>query len=60
MSKGTYINSDEANYEPRFLLAIRSKGSTIAVTFLEIATNLMNIGIFNDDENYTTFKTLVS
>lgn len=60
MSKGTYINSDDSNYEPRYLLAIRSRNSLIGVVFLEIATNLISFGAFQDDENYTAFKTLVS
>jgi len=60
MSKGTYIDQNDPNHEPRYLLSIRSRGELIGVAFLEIGSNKISLGAFKDDQNYTTFKTLVS
>ena len=59
MSKGTFI-TQEVGYEPKYLLSIRAKKNLIAVTFLEVGSNMIKFGHFEDDENYSIFKTLLS
>ena len=60
MSKGTYIDPNDLNHEPRILLSIRQRRSLISVAFLDIGFHKISIGCFQDDENYTNFKTFIS
>ena len=60
MSKGTFIDYNNPNYEPKYLLSIRTCKAQVAVVFLEIGYSIITFGTFQDDENYTTLKTLIS
>jgi len=60
MSKGTFIDPNDTNYEPRILLSLRNSKSLISVAFLDIGFNKIHLGQFQDDENHTVFKTFIS
>lgn len=60
MSKGTYVDPNDTNMEPRILLAVRCKKSLIAVSYLDIGSNIFTMGAFLDDSNFTIFKTFIS
>ena len=59
MSKGTFVDPN-ANFEARILLSVRCRDYYISVVFLEIGSTILTMGAFQDDENYTTFKTFIS
>jgi len=60
MSKGTYVDPNDTNYEARILLSLRNNKSLISVAFLDIGFNKIHLGQFQDDENHTVFKTFIS
>jgi len=60
MSKGTYVDPNDSNMEPKILLSIRCKKCFIAITYLDIGSNVFTMGAFLDDTNFTIFKTFIS
>ena len=64
LTKGTFISEKIANEEadPKYLLCLRtSQNNSLEIGFslLDSSTNQISLGYINDDENYTSFKTML-
>ena len=59
VTRGTFIDKENLNYEPKFILAYRKEHDRIGVTFFDVTTLKIFIGSFTDDKNLSIFRTLI-
>jgi DNA mismatch repair protein MSH6 len=60
VSKGTFIDSRiSEGYEPRWVLALKREDRTLGITFFDVSTLKFRIGQFEDDEYFSTLRTLL-
>ena len=64
LSRGTYIDYRDNNYESKTLLSLRHRPYQdkllFGVAFLDVGSNTISMGYFYDDENNTMFKTFIN
>ncbi|WP_213291926.1 MutS N-terminal domain-containing protein, partial [Bifidobacterium longum] len=60
MSKGTFIDYNNPNYEPRYLLALRTRRTEVAIILLELGYGIITVGYFNDNESFLKLETLLT
>ena len=59
VTKGTFKDSNQLGYEPKFVLSVKKYANEIGVTFFDVQTLKIYIGQFIDDEALSNFRTLL-
>ncbi|EAR96989.1 MutS domain III protein (macronuclear) [Tetrahymena thermophila SB210] len=59
MTKGTYDQNNETDYQPRYLMSLRNFQTKFGIIIVESSTNVITVAYLNDDIHFTQFKTLL-
>ncbi len=59
VSKGTFKDSNNHSYEPKYVLAFKKNRQSLGITYFDLATLKIYTGEFEDDEHFSMFRTLV-